>query len=81
MRLLSALVVAAAVVTGEGTRDNLRGLIAAGLEASAAGSVGCGKRGEEGDKCHIGCPCNTPEWTCDVNLKCKKDAWFAEFTG
>ncbi len=83
MQLLSALVVAAAVVTGEGTRENLRGLIAAGLEASTAGRAGAGRmtwgcidknnKGEEGDKCGPGCMCDlAKEFVCMFTLKCTK---------
>jgi hypothetical protein len=83
MQLLSALVVAAAVVTGEGTRENLRGLIAAGLEASTAGRAGAGRRtwgckddknkGREGDKCWWGCSCDLDnEFVCMLNFKCTK---------
>jgi hypothetical protein len=81
MQLLSALVVAAAVVTGEGTRENLRGLIAAGLEASTAGRAGAGRawcldennKGEEGDDCWSGCPCNIAlDFMCGWDFKCRK---------
>jgi hypothetical protein len=78
MQLLSALVVAAAVVTGEGTRENLRGLIAAGLEASTAGRAGAGRawcfdknnEGGEGDGCSIACPCDSG-YLCDFKIPAK----------
>jgi hypothetical protein len=81
MRLLSALVVAAAVVTGEGTRENLRGLIAAGLEASTAGRAGAGRQlcfkkhneGGEGDGCSLFCSC-AHGYMCDFKIpsKCRE---------
>jgi hypothetical protein len=86
MQLLFALVcAAAAIVSGEGTRDHLRGLIAAGLEASTAGRAGAGRacpdsknEGDVDDGCSFVCQCKQ-ENKCDpARFKCVTEQSFKE---